>query len=191
MQFELAPFALPADYGEGIVPLADMKAHLAFTEDETEFDSLIEVYRDAAVDMVEKYCGLYLAQREGAVWRGEALPSPLHLGAWPVTAITAISWLDDQGDNVTGTAADWRVVRRDTIALKPGRSMPTGIGGGVQITFTAGFDNDTRPPALVQAVKLFAAHLFLHREAVITGTISGEIPLGFKMLCGQYRVPVI
>ena len=189
MQFELAPFDLPADYGEGIVPLADMKAHLNVTEDDD--DALIQVYRDAAVDMVERYCGVRLGECEGLEWRRESLASPVRLGVWPVTAITAIGWLNDTGTDVTGAAADWRIVRRDEIALKPGRTLPTGIAAGVVVTFNAGFTAANRPAALVQAVKLFAAHLFLHREAVISGKISGEIPLGFRMLCGQYRMPVI
>lgn len=189
MQFELAPFALPADYGESIVPLDAMKDHLGVLH--ADEDDLISALRDAAVDMVERYCGLYLAPRAGVVWRGEELPSPLGLGVWPVTAITAISWLDEAGATVTGTPADWRIVRRDTIALKPGKALPTNFGGGARITFTAGFTEAERPAALVSAVKLFGAHLYKHREAVITGTISGEIPFGFRQLCGLYRVPVI
>lgn len=189
MQFELAPFALPANYGEGIVSLDAMKDHLGVTF--ADHDDLIGAFRDAAVDMVERYCGLYLAPRAGVVWRGEALPSPVSLSVFPVTAITAISWLDEDGDSVTGTASDWRIVRRDTIALKPGKTLPTGIGGGVAITFSAGFTDANRPALLVSAVKLFAAHLYKHREAVITGTISGEVPFGFRQICGQFRVPVI
>jgi uncharacterized phiE125 gp8 family phage protein len=189
MQFELAPFALPAGYGDGIVPLADMKDHLQILEDDQ--DALIGLYRDAAVDMVERYCSLRLAECEGLVWRGESLPSSLRLGAGPVSAITEIKWLDQTGTEVTGDEADWRIVRRDEITLKPGRLLPTGVAAGVEITFDAGYTDETRPAALVQAVKLFAAHLFLHREAVMAGGAANEIPLGFKQLCGQYRVPVI
>jgi len=189
MQFELTPLALPNDYAETILPLATLKAHLSFTAEETEFDGLIEAYRDAAIDMVERYCGVRLSPIEDAVVRLESLPSPLDLGVWPVTAIKAITWLDDNGDEVTGDAADWRIIRRGTIGLKPGRTLPAGIGGGVEITFDAGFE--TPPPALVQAARLFVGHNFLHREAVITGTISGEIPLGFRDLCARYRIPVI
>lgn len=189
MQFELAPLALPDGYAENILPRADLKAHLSFTPDESEFDGLIAAYRDAAIDMVERYCGVRLGPVTGVVWQGEELPSPLKLGVWPVTAITAIAWLDASGNAVTGTASDWRIVRRDQVGLKPGKRLPTGVGGGVKITFDAGFDQP--PPALVQAARMFAAHLFLNREAVITGTISGEIPLGFRQLCGAYRMPVI
>lgn len=191
MQFELTPFDLPPGYAEDIVPLADMKAHLSFTDDETDFDGLIELYRDAAVDMVERYCGVRLAALENVTWRSESLPPRVQLGVWPVTAITAIGWLDSTGAEITGDVADWRIVRRDEITLKPGRTLPSDVAAGVEIAFDAGFTAANRPAALVQAVKLFAAHLFLHREAVITGTISGEIPLGFKQLCGAYRMPVI
>jgi uncharacterized phiE125 gp8 family phage protein len=191
MQFELAPFDLPADYAEAIVSLDAIKAHLQIPFEELEFDELITVYRDAAVDMVERYCELMLARREDVTWRGEMLCSPLRLGAGPVTAINSITWLDDQGMAILGAEDDWRIVRRDTIALKPGRALPSGIAAGVEIMFDAGFTDDNRPAALVQAVKMFAAHLFLHREAVLTGTISGEIPQGFRQLCAKFRVPVL
>lgn len=191
MQFELTPGAHPANYGESIVSLEDMKAHLAFTDGENEFNALIAAYRDAAVDMVERYCGVYLAPRAGVVWRGEGLPARVNLGVRPVTAISSVAWLDDDGEDVSGDASDWRVMGQDTIVLKPARFLPSRIAAGVEITFDAGYAPGACPPALLQAVKLFAAHLFLHREAVITGTISGEIPLGFRQLCDLYRFPRI
>lgn len=187
MQFELAPFDLPTEYGEGIVPLADVKAHLRVLHDDE--DALIGFYRDAAVDMVERYCGVYLAERSDVVWRGESLPSSLDLGVWPVSEITAVTWLDGDGADVTGEADIWRVVRRGEIALRPGQSLPSGVSAGVAITFNAGFV--TPPPALLQAVKMFAAHLYENREALSMGAMKGEIPLGFRSLCSTYRMPVI
>ena len=102
-----------------------------------------------------------------------------------------VSWLDSDGDTVTGDASIWRIVRRDEIAVKPGSSLPSGVAAGVTITFTAGFTDANRPAALVQAVKMFAAHLFRHRESVSSGVQAGEIPLGFRQLCSAYRMPVI
>jgi len=189
MQFELAPLSLPTGYAEGILPLADLKEHLGVLEDDQ--DALIEIYRDAAIDMVERYCGVRLGPVEDETLRAESLSSPLALGVWPVTAINSITWLDAQGEAAVGEQSDWRIVRRDTIALKPGRTLPSGIGGGVEIKFDAGFTDANRPAALVQAARLFAGHLFANREATTSGTISGEIPLGFRQLCGAYRVPVI
>jgi uncharacterized phiE125 gp8 family phage protein len=187
MQFELTPLDLPADYTETILPLAEAKAHVQELGD--DFDDLIAAYRDAAIDMVERYCGVRLGPLEDVTIRTECLPTQLDLGVWPVTAINSITWLDQTGTAVVGEETDWRIIRRGTIGLKPGRTLPSGITAGVEIKVDAGFT--TPPAALVAAARLFMAHLFLHREAVITGTISGEIPLGFAQLCGQYRIPVI
>lgn len=189
MQFELAPFDLDASYAEGVVSLEDMKAHLRVTH--SNEDDLIGLLRDAAVDMVERYCGLYLAPREGVVWRGESLPSSVNLGVWPVTGITGIAFLDSEGSDATGTASDWRVVRRGEIALKPSKDLPSDVTAGVEITFNAGYTDEQRPAALVNAVKLFCGHLFRNREATVVGSISGEIPLGFRQLCNAYRMPTI
>lgn len=190
--FELAPYALPADYGEGIVSLADAKRHLSIDLAETEFDELIPVFRDAAVDMVERYCSLYLAERVGVVWRAERLPARLRLGVGPVTAITGFSWLDSDGESMTGDAGSLRMGLHGEVLPVGRHGWPSGISGGIAIEFTAGFTEATRPPALVQAVKLFLGHLFANREAVMAGgSMGGEIPLGFRMLCGAYRMPVI
>lgn len=188
-QFQLAPYALPGTYGEGVVPLADVKAHLGVLED--DFDDLIGVLRDAAIDMVERYCGVRLGLCEGLEWHAERLPHPVQLGVWPVAEVTGVSWLDSDGAVVTGDPAIWRVGVRDMLRLVPGQSLPGGVAGGVVITFTAGFDDTTRPAALVSAVKMFTAHLFANREAVVTGTISGEIPLGFRAMCNAYRMVTI
>jgi uncharacterized phiE125 gp8 family phage protein len=141
--------------------------------------------------MVERYCGVRLGACEDITWRGESLPPHIKLGVWPVTDIGSITWLDSTGAAVTGDASIWRIVRRDEIALKPGSTLPSGVEAGVEIKFDAGFTDANRPAALVKAVKMFAAHLFRHREAVGTGTVAGEIPLGFRQLCSAYRMPVI
>lgn len=189
MNFQLAPFATAAGYGESVVSLADIKAHLKVLHDDE--DDLLGVLRDAAVDMVERYCAVRLGECTGLVWKAEAICSPLRLGVWPVTAVTAITWLDSTGEAVTGDEAIWRIGVRDELLLKPGSSLPSGVAAGVEITFDAGFDADNRPPALVQAVKFFTSHLKHNSSAVITGTISGEIPLGFRALCNSVRMVTI
>ncbi|MBD2842703.1 head-tail connector protein [Erythrobacter rubeus] len=188
MRFELAPLDLPAVYGESVVSLADLKVHLRVTHDDE--DALIEIYRDAAVDMVERYCGVRLGEVTGVEWRAERLDDVLDLGVWPVTGLTSIVYLDSNAGDQTGEIADWRILQRGRIALKPSKSSPSDVAAGVVITFDAGFGDDNRPAALVQAVKLFAAHLYMNREAV--GAMqSGEVPLAFRTLCGAYRMPQI
>lgn len=189
--FELSPFDLPDDYAEGIVTLADVKSHLSLDESEDEFDSLLAIFRSAAIDMVEQYCGVRLSACTGLVWRADALPDPLLLGSGPVSAVTAFAYLDTSGDEQTVDVTTLRVGPRNRLLPKPSVSWPSDIGADVQITFDAGFTAATRPAALVQAVLLFTGHLFANREAVITGTISGEIPLGFQALCRAHRMPML
>jgi uncharacterized phiE125 gp8 family phage protein len=191
MRYELAPFALPEGYAEGVLPLVDVKRHCAIEADETEFDVELAAYRDAGVDMVEKYTGLILAPRTGMVWRAEALPSRVRLGVKPVTTVMAFTYLDSAGDAQTGDHTTLRIVHGNEVVLKAGESWPSDMAAGVALTFSAGLAASERPAALVQAARMFTAHLFAHREAVITGTISGEIPLGVRVLCDLHRAVVI
>lgn len=190
--FELAPFDLPEGYGDEILPLAEAKAHLSIEASETEFDDLVGALRDSAVDMVERYCGVYLASRTGVVWKAECLPARVRLGVRPVTSIDEGAYLDSDGAEQAWDVTTLRLGLRDEVVLKAGESWPSGMDGGIALTFTAGYTDANRPKALVAAVKMFLAHLFANREAVgASGAIGGEIPLGFKALCGAYRIPVI
>jgi len=195
MTFMLAPYALPADYAEGILPLADIKRHVSVDADDDYFDDLLSVFRDAAVDMVERYCSLRLAPCAGLVWRADGLPQRLVLGTGPVVGITAVKWLDSAGTTVTGDPATLRIAGGGLVKAMPGAVWGgAGLGAvaaGLEITFDAGFAEGECPPALVQAARMFAAHLFANRESVSMGTIGGEIPLGFRALCNAYRMPVM
>ena len=190
MIYELAPFAKPDGYGEGIVSVADAKAHLSIDAGVDEFDLLIAALRDAAVDMVERYCGVRLAPCEGLVWQAERIPARLSLGVRPVTQVTDFAYLDSSGVSQSFDVANLRLATGAELRPVPGEAWPGDVAAGVTITFDAGFDDETRPAALVHAVKMFLAHLFLNREAVVTGTIATDIPLGFQALCAPFR-PVV
>lgn len=191
--FELAPFGLPDGYGESILSLEAAKSHLRVDGDGE--DDLIAAFRDAAVDVVEKYTGLILAPRVGGnalVWRAERLCAPVRLGVRPVTAITGFAYLDSEGGEHDGDPSTLRIVPGGEVLLKGGTSWPSDLDHGIAITFEAGLSAGQVPPSLVQAIRMFTAHLYLNREAVAaTGTIGGEIPLGFRALCSAYRPPVI
>ena len=60
-------------------------------------------------------------------------------------------------------------------------------------SYIANFYNGTWPPAapvpnaLLEAIKLLAAHLYENREASLVGVTSQELPLGLFDLLGPYR----
>lgn len=195
MRFELGHTPMPAGYGAAILSLEACKAHLSIAAEETEFDALIEALRDAAIEYVERYCGVKLGPVTGMTWRAESLPCSardwLDLAARPVTGLTSVTWLDGSGAEVTGDLAAFRVSDKGVLRPAVGGQWPSGIGGGVTITFSAGFAAGEAPPSLLSAVRLMLGHLFAHREAVLAGAVAGEAPLGVSALCASYRPVVI
>ncbi len=191
MIFTLDIAAMPTGYAEALLPLVAAKAHLGVFE--VDDDDLIEALRDAAIVMVEQYTGLVLGPRTGAdalVWRAEALPRScgysIGLGVRPVTAILSAAYLDGDGAEAAIDVDTLRIVGDDGCVPVAGASWPSTTGG-VVLTFEAGLAAGKAPAPLIAAAKMFLATLYMQRETVVVGTISGEVPQGFKMLCSPYR----
>ena len=191
MIFELLHAAMPSGYAQALLPLAQCKAHLGLMADDTDDDALVEAFRDAAIEFVERYCGLYLGPREGLVWRAEQFPAsdaaPILLGAGPVTEITSVSWTDNAGAPATGDVADYRAISRGDVLPAWGETWPSDVSGGIEIEFAAGFPDNGCPRSLLHAARLFLGHLWLHREAVIDSGAVGDMPLGVAVLCHPFR----
>ena len=182
---------LPVGYGEALLPVAQAKAWLNVVTD--EWDALIEALRDASIDAVEQYTSLYLAPRTDLVARFTGFDgTPMRLGRGPdaTVAVTGVSYVDGDGAPVALTTADWRVLAGGRLAPAVGTCWPTSYGD-VTVTFDVGFPDGAAPPGLLQAARFFLAHLFANREAVVMNGATGELPLGFCMLCDQHRMPVI
>jgi uncharacterized phiE125 gp8 family phage protein len=149
------------------------------------------VLRDAAVDFIEQYCSVRLLQTPGLVWSAEGFPSAgsraLALGVRPVQSIEAVSWLDGTGAEITGAPASFRLIPSGDVLPSIGSAWPYGVGGSVKITFTAGYAPGAAPKSLLQAVKMFLGHLWLHREAVIDSGSTSEVPMGVATLCAPFR----
>lgn len=195
MIFELLHSAMPDGYGEDLLPLALAKAHLGLMADDTDDDALVAALRDAAIDYVEQHCGLFLGPREDVTWLAEQFPgrdsTPIILGARPGVVLVSISWKDSSGAAVSGTLADFRVSQHGEVLPAIGKTWPGDVGGGVTITFDAGFAANSAPPTLIHAARLMLGHLWIHREAVISSGAAGETPLGVAQLCSRWRRAVI
>ena len=65
--------------------------------------------------------------------------------------------------------------------------------GGVAVEYTAGYGDTAAdvPAPLRQAMLLMIGHWYEHREAVITGPISTELPLTARALLAPYRVMLV
>lgn len=193
MRFELGHVPMPVGYGDGILSLEACKAHLRVVDDSE--DDLIAALRDAAIEYVERYCGVKLGPQTGLTWRAESLPSAssahVDLALRPVTALTSIAWQDSEGGAVEGNTADFRFSESGMLRPAIGTSWPSGVAGEVVVTFDAGYAASEAPNTLLSAVKLMLGHLYINREAVIVGTIMGEAPLGVAALCAAHRPVMI
>ncbi|MAE92977.1 MAG: hypothetical protein CMI67_25945 [Pelagibaca sp.] len=193
MRFELGHVPMPEGYGDGIMPLDACKAHLRVTRDSE--NELIAALRDAAIEYVERFCGLKLGPQTGLTWRAERLPQSSSVGVdlavRPIAEISSIVWRDAGGASVTGDASDLRVTEAGVLRPAIGKVWPSGIAGDVVVTFSAGYASGEAPPSLLSAVKLMLGHLFMNREAVVSTGVAGEVPFGVAAMCASFRPVVI
>lgn len=189
MLFTLTPPAPGAGYGDALLPLPALKAWLRVDGDDE--DELITALRDVAINAVEQYANLRMGPCQGLQATFQAFGRSMRMGLDPVATlvVTAVSYLDRTGVSVDLTDGDWRIGSDGALLPAIGAQWPTG--STVRVTFDVGFPADTCPPSLITAAKMFAAHLYSNREAVVFSGTAGELPLGFCMLCDPYRTPVL
>jgi hypothetical protein len=192
MLFQLTPAAMPEGYGEAVLPVDACKAHLGITADVIEFDDLIAMLRDASIDMVEKYTNLFLGPREELIATFAGFCSRMRIGRGPEATVnvTAVSYIGFENEGVSLEAGDWRLDVVGGLVPAISACWPRSYGP-VTVTFNVGFPEGTCPPTLIHAAKMFLAHLFVNREAVVMTGTGGELPLGFRMLCDMHRIPVL
>jgi len=193
MSFTINP-ATPID-GEAVLPLVDAKAHLRVLDDDE--DALIEALRTAAIDWIERHCGVALGRRsfvlshsDGGFWGA----APLRLPIGPVISVEGVGYLDSAGTvQALVAVTDWRLASNALVPVAGGIWPATLCGpGAITVSFTAGYaDALAEAPALVAAVKMLLGHLYKFREAVISGVSISEVPFGVTALCAAYRGQVL
>lgn len=189
--FALDPGAMPAGYGEAVLPLAEVKAHLRVDDDID--DDLIGYMRDAAVDLVERLAMIRLAPRATVPVTSPVPPcnDPIRVGIWPIRTLVSIKGYAADGSDVAGSPADFRIVR-DGIRPKPGKSWPTSVDG-LDLVLDCGCasaaEGRARFPSLLSAMRMMVAHLYDNRAAVASAGIDGEVPLGVRAAIAMHRIP--
>lgn len=176
------------------LPVQAFKEHLrlgtGFADDDVQ-DVLAEGYLRAALAAVEGRTGKALLARDFLLempdWRsgeGQALPVA------PVSAVTSVTFKDAGGAATVLSAVAYRLLK-DTHRPKivpVGMSLPSpGVGGSVEVAFTAGFGpawSDV-PRDLGQAVFLLAAQF--HENRHDAGDRASVLPFGVMALIERWR----
>ncbi|MBZ9873485.1 head-tail connector protein [Mesorhizobium sp. BR1-1-9] len=137
---------------------AKRQVRVDFSDDDTILTDLIAVARNHA----EKYCGALWATQtvevEASGWQDFC-----HLPVTPVQSVTAIAYVDTDGDEQTlaGTVYE---LRGDAIVLKYGQNWPATQPRSL-ITVTAIVGAEDVPPAVKHAILLRLADLYEFRES--------------------------
>ena len=162
--------------------LADVRRHCSLLPDEQDWDELLLDLLKAAVDSVQRHCGVQLMQ---ATYRLaiDDFPSsgrPLNL---PMPPLVSVSSFTVDGVAYTAYSADAYSTPGRLIQTDDSWPGVTATHNGVVITYVAGYSSAAAVPDVYKhAIRLFVAHWFANREAVVTGTIATELPLAAARL---------
>ena len=118
--------------------------------------------------------------------------APIAIPLWPIHQITAIAYTNVNGTNTTFNVIDIvQPVGLGRYLLQPkfGINWPEAQSpNGVRIEFSAGFEDLAAVPSTIQrAALMLISHWYENREAVLIGTISKEIELGFSSMVEMVR----
>lgn len=171
------------------VTLAEQKAHMRVTS--SDEDDLIEALITAATEYCELFTGRQFVTATWAMTLPE-FADDIILPRAPASSVTSIYYYDDSGTNTLLSASTYSLVGTNPglITLAPDETWPsTQIRkDAVTVTWVAGYGAASAvPEAIKAAIRMLAAHLYEHREAVTTLT-PHEMPMACKSLLWSYRI---
>lgn len=185
----VTPPVSPSGY---VISLTDAKLQCRVDTDAE--DSLLLKYIAGAQGEVEKILGRALSEQ---VWKMtlQGFPSgsrPIRLPRPPLISLDSITYVDANGDEqaLTGYVLDSTACPAEIHPPETGWPSTDGDAHpAVTLVFTCGHNDDYPVDAdIVNTVLLFVGRAYIHREAVVTGTIVTEYPHVYNHLYGhRYR----
>jgi uncharacterized phiE125 gp8 family phage protein len=192
------------------VTLAELKAMVRVTTDDTAEDTLLTTLISVAREHLEKLTWRKFIQQTwdysvnqfvtpvGQVFTWDAVrgqvPYPIYLPFPPVSSITSITYLDVNGTSTTLATTEWELGERhgiNVVRLKYGKSWPAvrNVEDAVTIRMVCGYGAATTVPAGIKhAILLLASHLYSNREPVNIGNIVNDIPWTVEALINPFRI---
>lgn len=176
------------------VSLTEAKLHLRVDHDDE--DDLIEMLITAARQQAENYTGRAIINQTWELTLDQFPDDDMALPPAPLSSITSIIYKDLNGVNTTASAST--LYEPDIYSepgkacLRYGQTWPTAqdIQNSITATYVSGYGatGASVPAAIRSAILLLVGHLYEHRESVIIGTISSDLPQGFEYLLNPYRI---
>jgi uncharacterized phiE125 gp8 family phage protein len=165
-----------------------------------DIDAQLAAWVTASRLTVERHSGLKLITQ---TWdcASDAFPTcrdAIVLPLAPLQSVTSVTWYDDAEVPTVVDPTTYvvdRISSRPRIALRQGKSWPTGVlraVNGVVVRAVFGFGPAPADVAKVAeplrtAMLLLIGHLEAHPDAVNIGNVVTQLPLGFEMLVRTCR----
>ena len=182
--FDIVDFTLVAGSAQQVVSLDDAKLHLRV--DGNVEDDYIEALVGSCVDYAQKYTGLELLQ---STWTCNAREwNTFRMFKTPVQSVQSIKYFDKDNNEQTLASTEYYVTIENGCTKIEFKESVYGIElyekpNAIVISLTAGFAGvSVIPKSIIAGIKLMLGHLYENRQAVVTGTIATELPLGVKNL---------
>lgn len=172
------------------VSLAEAKAHCRVLHNEE--DALITGLIEAAVSMVEDYCGRALLQQ---TWRLtlDEFDDRIVLPRGPVQSISNFTYLDAGGASQTVSSGLYKLdldADPQAILLERKAQWPAlgDFAVPVSITYDSGYAKAGDVPAAIrQAILMLVATWYRDRETLLAGDVAAEMPFGTMALLQNHR----
>jgi uncharacterized phiE125 gp8 family phage protein len=114
---------------------------------------------------------------------------------FPDVRSAVVSYLDPAGDPQTVDAADYRVRTINGaghLTFASDYSAPDLLADRDDaVTISAEYGFAEPPQPLKVAALMLVGHWYQHREAVVVGTITAEVPMAVNALIAPYRVGLV
>jgi uncharacterized phiE125 gp8 family phage protein len=197
----LSPVVAPT---EEPVTVLEAKQALRLDVVSNDEDEFVEARIGAARSVLSGPEGYTKRQLVTATWRLglAAFPAgsrPIVLPLPPLREVTAIQYVDVDGQLQTWEASKYQVVAPDPapsgtypedaprgrIYPAYGETYPStrDVPDAVRVTFLCGYGTPAEVPGLFKtAILLVVGELYKHREETVTGTIVAKVPLAAKTL---------
>jgi hypothetical protein len=170
--------SVPAPELPTIVTPALAKAHLEIAH--SVQDAIIQAYIDAAVDWIERECGIGLSSAvvEEQLDGGDYWLRPSRL---PVTDLDTVedSW-SDAADYTAALDGDWRIMRANEDGSEIRALWPAGVKRWT-VNYTGGYA--TLPPGLVLVILQLVGRMY-HARAGQASDSGGGMTMNFGALAG-------
>ena len=185
--------------GEPLLTVAAAKEHLRV--EHSDEDDLIEALCGAVEAYLDGFAGILGRALVTQSWSRsfDCFPcgNRIALPIGPLQDVDSVMYYDRDGNHLAFGSSNFHAVTDPLgpcIILADLAQWPdTAVRpDAVTVTWTCGYgDADEVPPPIAQAAKLMVGNLYENREAVVTGPITTELPLGAAMLLAPFRVAML